>query len=204
MKRKQQSEQDKARSAIGSSPCHVVLGVTGSIAAYKAAELVRLMKTRGWEVSVIMTRSAMEFVGELTFRVLSQNPVGVDMFGQDVEWMPDHISLADKADVLLLAPCTANVIAKLAHGIADDLLTGTALACTAPLLVAPAMNEKMWEHPATQENVRTLQKRGARFVDVGVGDLACGRKGHGRMADLHLILEAVESCWTRQIREKRR
>jgi phosphopantothenoylcysteine decarboxylase/phosphopantothenate--cysteine ligase len=183
-------------------PKHVILGVTGSIAAYKAAELVRLMKIRGWDVSVIMTRSATEFVGELTFRTLSQNPVGVEMFDKTVEWIPDHISLADRADVFAIAPCTANVMAKLAHGIADDLLTCTALACAKPLVVAPAMNEKMWDHPATQENVRILKKRGVRIVNVGTGDLACGVKGRGRLADLNAIMEAVAGCLNKRRKEK--
>ena len=181
----------------------MVLGVTGSIAAYKAAELVRQMKTRGWDVSVIMTRAAAEFVGELTFRTLSRNPVGLDMFDKSLEWMPDHISLADRADVLVIAPCTANVLAKLAHGIADDLLTATALASDAPLVVAPAMNENMWVHPATQENVRILRKRGVLIVDVAAGDLACGTRGKGRMADVNLIVEKVESCGPRRNKEKK-
>jgi len=181
----------------------VVLGVTGSIAAYKAAELVRQMKARGWDVSVVMTRAATEFVGELTFRTLSRNPVGVDLFDKTLEWMPDHISLAERADVLVIAPCTANVLAKLAHGIADDLLTATALATHAPLVVAPAMNEKMWDHPATQENVRILRKRGALIMDVAAGDLACGTKGKGRMAEVHHIMKEVESCGSRRGKEKK-
>lgn len=182
----------------------VVLGVTGSIAAYKAAELVRQMKTRGWDVSVIMTRAATEFVGELTFRTLSRNPVGVDMFDKSLEWMPDHISLADRADVLVIAPCTANVLAKLAHGIADDLLTATVLASDAPLVVAPAMNEKMWDHSATQDNVRTLKKRGVFVLDVAAGDLACGTQGKGRMADVSLIMKRIESCQRTRGKEKKR
>jgi phosphopantothenoylcysteine synthetase/decarboxylase len=170
----------------------VVMGVTGSIAAYKAAELVRLLKQRDLDVWVTMTRAATAFVGELTFRTLSQHPVGVDMFAAREEWQPEHISLSDRARLLLVAPCTANVLAKLAHGLADDLLTATALATTAPLVIAPAMNEKMWEHPATRENVRLLSGRGAHIVEVGSGDLACGYQGKGRMASLDAILAAVE------------
>ena len=170
----------------------IVLGVTGSIAAYKAAELVRLLRGKGWDVFVIMTRAATEFVGELTFRTLSRNPVAVDMFAETDAWQPEHISLADRADVLAIAPCTANVIAKLAHGIADDPLTCTALACRAPILLAPAMNGKMWEHAATRENVATLKRRGACIVDVERGDLACGYEGRGRMADPQKILKAIE------------
>lgn len=170
----------------------IVLGVTGSIAAYKAAELVRLMKTRGWEVFVVMTKSATEFVGELTFRTLSQQSVAIDMFLENESWRPGHISLADRADALVIAPCTANVMAKLAHGIADDMLTCTVLATRAPVVIAPAMNEKMWDHPATQENLKILQSRGVEMVDVGVGDLACGYQGRGRMADPADVLAAVE------------
>jgi len=170
---------------------HVLLGVTGSIAAYKAAELVRLMIIREWEVSVVMTRAATEFVSELTFRTLSRNPVAVEMFAERETWRPEHIALADWADVYLIAPCTANVVAKLAHGLADDLLTCTALATRAPLLIAPAMNEKMWEHPATQANVATLKARGVRIVEVGEGELACGYEGRGRMAAPETILQAV-------------
>ena len=169
----------------------VVVGVTGSIAAYKAAELVRLLKGRDVDVWVTMTRAATEFVGELTFRTLSQHPVGIDMFAPRDEWQPEHISLSDRAGVLVIAPCTANVLAKLAHGLADDLLTATALATTAPLVIAPAMNEKMWLHPATVENVRLLRQRGADIVAVGSGDLACGYQGKGRMAAVDTILAAV-------------
>lgn len=169
----------------------VVLGVTGSIAAYKAAELVRLMRKRDWQVRVVMTRGATHFVGPLTFQTLSQNPVAVEMFDPDVEWVPGHIALADDADVLAIAPCTANVMAKLAHGLADDLLSATALATSAPIVIAPAMNVKMWEHPATQANLATLRGRGVRVVDVGAGDLACGYEGRGRLAELDDILAAV-------------
>ncbi len=170
---------------------HIVVGVTGSIAAYKAAELVRGMKTKGWDVSVAMTQHATRFVGEATFRTLSQNPVALDMFDPDGEWQPDHISLADRADVLVIAPCTANVIAKIAHGLADDILTCTALASTAPMVIAPAMNETMWESPVTQSNIAILKQRGAMVVDVGTGDLACGYKGKGRMADITKVIRAV-------------
>ena len=172
----------------------VVLGVTGSIAAYKAAELVRLMRGRGWDVFVVMTRAAREFVGEATFRTLSRNPVACELFAETEAWRPEHIALADRAGALVVAPCTANVIAKLAHGIADDLLTCVALACRAPLVVAPAMNEKMWDHPATRENVRTLRERGARVVDVAAGELACGYEGRGRLASLDDILAAIDTA----------
>lgn len=171
---------------------HIVLGVTGSIAAYKAAELVRLMIKKNWEVSVVMTQAATRFVGELTFRTLTRRPVVADMFQETEAWRPTHIALADWADALVIAPCTANVMAKLAYGLADDALTATALACTAPLVVAPAMNEKMWLHPATRENARILKARGVGIVDVAKGELACGYEGRGRLAALETIVAAVE------------
>jgi len=172
---------------------HVVLGVTGSIAAYKAIELVRLIKTKGWDISVVMTRAATEFVGELTFRTLSGKPVSVDMFGRPSHCEPQHVSLADSADVLLIAPCTANVMAKISHGIADDLLTCTVLASRAPLIVAPAMNGKMWDHPATRANLNTLRSREVHVLDVESGYLACGYDGRGRMASTDAVIRAVES-----------
>jgi phosphopantothenoylcysteine decarboxylase/phosphopantothenate--cysteine ligase len=173
------------------SPPHVVVGITGSIAAYKAAELVRMIIRRDWDASVVMTRSATKFITELTMRTLARNPVGLDMFAPTDEWQVDHISFASRADVLLIAPCTANVIAKLANGISDDLLTCTALATHAPIVVAPAMHENMWNHPATQANVELLKSRGVRVVDVAAGELACGATGKGRMADLDCIMQAV-------------
>jgi len=180
----------------------IVLGVTGSIAAYRAAELVRLMKARDWEVRVVMTTAAARFVGEVTFRTLSQNPVASDMFGEPAEWKPGHIALADAADVMVIAPCTANVLAKLAHGLADDLLSCTALATRAPLVVAPAMNEKMWDHPATQANADVLRQRGVRIVEVGTGDLACGYQGRGRLASLDDIMAEIESALQRGVSER--
>lgn len=170
----------------------ILLGVTGSIAAYKACELTRLFVKAGHEVTVLMTRAATRFVSPLTFRTLSRNPVCVDLFDEPEEWVPGHISLAERGDALVIAPCTANVIAKLAHGLADDMLTATALASRAPLVIAPAMNTGMWEHPATQSNLATLAARGAAFVDAGTGDLACGTSGKGRMADPQAVFEAVQ------------
>lgn len=171
---------------------NVLLGVTGSIAAYKAVELVRLMRREGWVVNVIMTESATRFIGPLTFRTVSCNPVAVDMFERPEDWEPGHISLADAADVMVVAPCTANVLAKMAVGIADDMLTCSALAFGGPLVVAPAMNEKMWMHEATQTNVETLKRRKARVMDVESGELACGYAGKGRMADPSSIVEAIK------------
>jgi phosphopantothenoylcysteine synthetase/decarboxylase len=173
---------------------HILLGVTGSIAVYKAAELVRMMTERGWEVRVVMTRAATRFVGELTFRTLSRHPVYIEMFDESGVWRPEHITLGEWADVMLVAPCTANVMAKLAHGLADDPLSCTALAFEGPLVVAPAMNEKMWKHPATRANAEALKARGVRLVDVGAGDLACGYRGEGRLAPLENVMAATEAA----------
>ncbi len=172
----------------------IVFGVTGSIAAYKAAELVRMMKRLDWDVRVIMTESALEFVGELTFETLSQHPVSIEMFSESESWDIEHVSLADSADVMLIAPCTANVIGKVANGLADDLLTATVLASKAPVVIAPAMNVGMWENVATRDNVALLKKRGVAIVDVGEGDLACGYEGKGRLADLDTIMSVVEGA----------
>ena len=167
------------------------MGVTGSIAAYKACELVRLFVKNGDDVRVVMTDHAKEFVTPLTFRTLSRNPVENAMFADPLDWKPGHISLADAANVLVVAPATANIIAKMANGIADDLLSSVALATKAPIVVAPAMNTGMWENAATQANIETLKKRGVRFVEVGDGELACGTSGPGRMAEPGAIFEAV-------------
>ena len=169
----------------------IILGVTGSIAAYKACELVRLFVKNGDDVRVVMTDHAKEFVTPLTFRTLSRNPVENAMFADPLDWKPGHISLAEAADVLVIAPATANVIAKMANGIADDLLSSVALATKAPIVVAPAMNTGMWENAATQANIETLKKRGVRFVQVGDGELACGTAGPGRMAEPECIFVAV-------------
>jgi phosphopantothenoylcysteine decarboxylase/phosphopantothenate--cysteine ligase len=169
----------------------IVLGVTGSIAAYKACELVRLFVKNGDDVRVVMSDHAKEFVTPLTFRTLSRNPVENAMFADPLDWKPGHISLAEAADVLVIAPATANIMAKMANGIADDLLSSVALATKAPIVVAPAMNTGMWENAATQANMETLKKRGVRFVEVGSGELACGTSGPGRMAEPEAIFEAV-------------
>lgn len=171
---------------------NVVLGVTGSIAAYKAVELMRMMQKKNWDVTVVMTESAKRFVGELTFRTLSRNPVYSGMFDDNIEWVPDHISLSDRADLFVIAPCTANVIAKTANGLADDLLSASVLATKAPVLIAPAMNENMLDNPATAANIDTLKSRGIRVMETGKGDLACGVEGRGRMPDLEDIVFAAE------------
>jgi phosphopantothenoylcysteine decarboxylase/phosphopantothenoylcysteine decarboxylase/phosphopantothenate--cysteine ligase len=161
----------------------IVLGVTGSIAAYKAAEIVSLLRSSGHEVFVVMTQSAAKFITPLTLATLSRHPVLGDLSEeQGEEWKPDHIALADRADLLLIVPATANSIAHLAYGFADDALGAVALATRAPVLVAPAMNGKMWEHPATRENVERLRTRGVVFIDPVEGMLACGYEGFGRLA----------------------
>ena len=166
----------------------VVLGVTGSIAAYKACELVRLLVKRGDEVHVVMTEHARAFVTPLTFQTLSRNPVECNLFEDPQDWKPEHISLAAAADLVVVAPATANILAKMAHGIADDLLSSTLLATKAPVVVAPAMNDGMWTNPATQANVAALVARGVRVVQPGTGELACGTSGTGRMAEPSEIL----------------
>ena len=168
----------------------VVLGVTGSIAAYKACELVRLLVKRGDDVHVVMTEHARAFVTPLTFRTLSRNEVACDLFNEPRDWKPGHVSLAAAADLVAVAPATANILAKMAHGLADDLLSSTLRATRAPVIVAPAMNDGMWENPATQANVAALTARGVRIVSPGVGDLACGMAGAGRMAEPAEILSA--------------
>ena len=168
----------------------VLIGVTGCIAAYKSAEIVRALQKRGLRVKVVMTEHATHFVDPLTFRSLTHEPVAVGLFDDPSDPI-HHISLAEEADLFLIAPCTANVAAKIAHGIADDLLTTTALACTAPLVIAPAMNVHMYEAAATQENLATLARRGAHIVEAGSGYLACGDVGHGRLAEIEDIVDCV-------------
>ena len=172
----------------------ILLGVTGSIAAYRSAELVRQMIKREWDVHVLMTEGATKFITPLTFHTLSQNPVGVTMWDSDTDWKPEHIARVERVDVFVIAPCTANVIAKIAHGISDDLLTCSVLVSTSPLVIAPAMNVHMWENDATQANVDTLRARGIRVVDVESGDLACGYEGQGRLASLKAILDSVKNA----------
>ena len=162
---------------------HILLGVSGGIAAYKSAELVRLLKKQGAEVQVVMTQSAMQFVSPLTFQALSGNPVHSELLDADAENAMGHISLARWADCLLIAPATANLIAKLSHGLADDLLSTLYLAATCPVYVAPAMNQAMWNKAVTQENVEKLQRHGVKLIGPEQGDQACGEIGYGRMSE---------------------
>src|SRR3954470_13003974 len=176
----------------------VVLGVTGSIAAYKSAELASLLVKQGHEVFVVMTRDAAEFITPLTLQTLSKNPVTTSFFDEKESWRPGHIDLADRANLLLIAPATANIIAELAHGLAGHPLAAIALATRAPILIAPAMNGKMWENPATQENVATLKSRGVEFIGPEEGMLACGYEGVGRLWKVDDIAFRAEFLLARQ------
>ena len=169
----------------------VLLGVTGGIAAYKACEVLRLFDKAGHRVRVVMTRTATEFVGPLTFETLSKAPVLTDAQPLGENGSILHIEYADEADVFVIAPCTANVIGKLAQGIADDALSTTALAFTGPVLIAPAMNVNMWQSASVRENLDVLRKRGIHVVEPSSGDLACGWVGEGRLAEPPEIVEAV-------------
>lgn len=171
----------------------IVIGVTGGIAAYKACELARALVRRGHRVKVVMTDSATKFVSPLTFRTLTGEVVAVSLWADAPEAPVHHVSLAEEADLMVIAPCTANVIAKLAQGRADDMLTTTALACEAPLVVAPAMNVHMWRKEITQRNVAALRARGVLIVSPTSGELACGEVGEGRLAPVEAILEAVDA-----------
>lgn len=171
----------------------IILGVTGGIAAYKAAELVRELVRAGAEVQVIMTRSAQAFVTPLTFQTLSGNPVTTELFNLIEESKIGHVALADKAEVLVIAPATANIIGKIAAGIADDMLTTVVMATRAPILLAPAMNVHMWENPICQENIARLRSRGYHFIDPEAGELACGYEGKGRLAEIPAIVEEIRT-----------
>lgn len=170
---------------------NVVVGVTGGIACYKAADVVSRLKKEDTEIDVIMTENACEFVDPLTFRTLSKNPVVTSTFAAPEAWKVGHVALAQKADVFLIAPATANVIGKVANGIADDMLTTTIMASRAKIVFAPAMNVNMYENPITQENIAKLKKLGYYFIEPGSGLLACGDVGKGRMAEPAEIVDYV-------------
>jgi len=169
----------------------IVLGVTGGIAAYKSAELVRELVRAKAQVWVIMTRNAREFVTPLTFQTLSGNPVSTDLFNLLGESEIGHISLADRADILVIVPATANIIGKIAGGIADDLLSTVVFATRAPVLLAPAMNVHMWENPICRDNIHKLRARGYHFIDPEAGELACGYEGKGRLAEIPAVVEEI-------------
>jgi len=185
MERNSKGKRDKtsARKVVRIPPDtkSVVLGVTGSIAAYKSAELASLLVKQGHEVFIVMTQDATEFISPLTLQTLSKNPVTTSFFDEKENWRPGHIELADRANLLLIAPATAHIIAELAHGLAGHPLAAIALATRAPILLAPAMNGKMWEHRATQENVEKLRECGVEFIGPEEGMLACGYEGLGRL-----------------------
>jgi len=171
------------------SQTRVILGITGSIAAYKAADLASQLVKQGVEVTCVLTADAQQFITPLTLQVLSKNPVVTGLYDEKESWRPGHIALADTAHLLLIAPATAHTIAQLALGLAPDALTAIALATPAPLLIAPAMNGKMWQHPATRGHVETLRERGAEFIGPDEGLLSCGYEGVGRLWPVEGIVE---------------
>lgn len=170
----------------------IIVGVTGSVAAYKACDLISKLKKAGHNITVIMTKEAAEFVTPLLLRHISANEVHLDMFKEPQAYDPCHVSLAQKADLVIIAPATANIIAKLAAGICDDLLTCVVLATKAPVLIAPAMNSNMYMHKATRENIRKLKSFGYKFVGPVKGHLACGLVGIGHIADTDEIVKEAE------------
>jgi phosphopantothenoylcysteine decarboxylase len=197
---KRRSEKSGTRKVVHTRPGakSIVLGVTGSIAAYKSAELTSLLIKQGHEVFVVMTQDAMEFITPLTLQTLSKNPVTTSFFDEKENWRPGHIELADRANLLLVAPATAHIISELSHGLANHPLAAIALATRAPTLVAPAMNGKMWEHPATKENVERLKSRGVEFIGPEEGMLACGYEGLGRLWKIDDIAFRAEFLLARQ------
>lgn len=176
----------------------IVVGVTGGIAVFKAAALVSQLTQRGAEVQVIMTQSATQFVTPLTFQTLSRNPVALDTFEEKDPSVVTHIDIADHADLFVIAPATANILAKLAHGLGDDMLSTTLLATQAPVMIAPAMNVHMYQNPVVQENMEKLRKLGHIFIDPGSGQLACGYVGQGRMEEPEKIISAIEAFFHRR------
>jgi phosphopantothenoylcysteine decarboxylase len=178
---------------------NIVLGITGSIAAYKAADLASQLVKQGHEVRVVMTRAATEFITPLTLQTLTRLPVIVSLEDEKQSWKPGHIELADQADLFVVAPATANAIGEFANGLAPDPLTSVYLALPrdTPVLIAPAMNGKMWLHPATQRNVSVLKQDGCEFIDPATGDLACGYEGIGRLAPIEEILERITAILKR-------
>ncbi|MDQ8195611.1 flavoprotein [Coraliomargarita sp. SDUM461004] len=171
----------------------ILLGITGSIAAFKAADITSRLTEAGADVFPIMTAGACNFIQPMTLQTLSRNPVAVDLWDEGAGWQPGHIELADRADLLLVAPATAHCIAQFAQGLAPDLLTSIHLATPAPLMIAPAMNGKMLAHPATQANINTLRERGCHFIEPQSGMLACGYEGQGKLASVEVIIRSVTS-----------
>lgn len=170
---------------------HIVLGVTGSIAAYKIASLASMLVKRKADVTVIMTQNATHFINPITFETLTGNKCLVDTFDRNFQYSVEHVSLAKQTDVFLIAPATANIIAKAAHGIADDMLTTTLLACKCPKIIAPAMNTRMYQNPIVQDNIKTLQKYGMEVMTPATGYLACGDTGEGKMPEPESLMESI-------------
>ena len=197
---KRRSERTSARKVVRlrSTTKSIVLGITGSIAAYKSAELASLLVKQGHQVFVVMTQDAIEFISPLTLRTLSKNPVTTSFFDEKESWRPGHVELADRANLLLIAPATAHIMAELAHGLANHPLAAIALATRASILLAPAMNGKMWSHPATMENVEKLKSRGVEFIGPEEGMLACGYEGLGRLWKVEDIAFRAEFLLARQ------
>ena len=175
---------------------NIVLGITGSIAACKAADIASQLTKLGHDVFPVMTRDAQEFITPLTLQVLSKNPVNTGLYDEKESWRPGHIQMADEADLLLVAPATANLVAQFANGLAGDTLGAIYLATLAPVLIAPAMNGKMWHHPATVENVDRLKARGVEFIGPEEGMLACGYEGVGRLWPTEGVVERAQAILT--------
>ena len=173
----------------------IILGVTGSIAAFKAADITSRLTEAGADVFPVLTAGACSFIQPLTLQTLARNPAVSDLWNEGVAWQPGHIELADRADLLLVAPATAHCIAQFAQGLASDLLTSIHLATRAPVMIAPAMNGKMLAHPATQENVTTLRQRGYHFIEPAQGMLACGYEGEGKLAPVDSIVDSVKALF---------
>ena len=182
----------KSAPALSLKGKKIILGITGSIAAYKAADLASQLCKRGADVFPVMTAAARQFITPLTLQTLSRNPVAADLWDEGNGWQPGHIELADKADLMLVAPATADILAQFAHGFAPGYLSSLYLVCRAPVLIAPAMNGKMWTHPATVANVAALKARGVDFIGPEEGMLACGYEGIGRLWPVEGILASVE------------
>lgn len=174
----------------------ILLGISGGIAAYKAAELTRLLGKAGAQVQVVMTAGAKAFITPLTLQALSGRPVRTGLFDAEAEHAMGHIELARWAELIVIAPASADVMARLAHGMADDLLATLCLASTAPLMLVPAMNQQMWQHPATQHNAELLASRGVTLIGPASGDQACGETGPGRMLEPEQILEHIETFFS--------
>jgi phosphopantothenoylcysteine decarboxylase/phosphopantothenate--cysteine ligase len=182
----------------------ILVGVSGGIAAYKVAELIRMLKTSGAQVQVVMTSHAKHFITPLTLEILSQKPVYDDLFAPDLESNIGHIQLARWPDVIMIAPASANIIARIAHGIADDLLTTLCLATSAPIVVAPAMNHLMWENPATKDNILCLRKRGIEIIEPAEGDQACGEVGIGRLVEPLMLGSWIENFFSKPSMSQKR